>query len=124
MAESSFSVRLTMRSTKLNFFSKNIEKDTLKKDRSQFYEANLVLFHNPGILAKNFLTQMIDPANDHRSCYSQLRIRPQGSIRAFSVRAFHVCELTKSADLLCIRFILLFPRFEQNISESIRPCEI
>jgi hypothetical protein len=35
-----------------------------------------------------------------------------------------VRDLKKTADLLCVRFISLFPRFEKNVSDSVVPCEV
>jgi DNA excision repair protein ERCC-4 len=125
----------------IEFLPKDIEKDTGKKERTQFYEANLVLFHNPGILAKDFLIQMIDPKTIvgvvvlicetvHKDPGLQLALalyrsgNAKGYIRAFSEKVYEMSDLKRSADALCVRFVLLFPRFEQNVSESILPCEI
>ncbi|KAH0788059.1 DNA repair endonuclease XPF [Histomonas meleagridis] len=125
----------------VEFLPKDIEKDTGKKERSQHYESNIAFFHSPGILAKDFLQGAIDPqrieciiiANAHTihkdpglqlclALYKSHKI--DGSIRAFTERCYEVSDLRKTMDLLWVRFILFFPRFEQNVVDSIQQYEV
>lgn len=125
----------------VEFLPKDIEKDTGKKERSQFYETKLVFFHSPGILAKDFLTNMIDPKKIdgliitncetvHKDSGLQLclarykSLNPGGWIRAFTERVHDVADLKASANLLWVSYILMFPRFELNVRESLMTCQV
>jgi hypothetical protein len=118
-----------------------LQIDTGKKERGQFYEANLVLFRSPGILAKDFLIELVNPAvidglvvldceSFHKYPGMQLCVAlyrsgsPSGCVGAFSERCYEVSDLKKKDDLLWVRFMLLFRRFEPNVSDSMVPCEV
>ena len=125
----------------VEFLQKDIEKATMPKERAIHYNSNLVYFHSPGVLAKDFLQGIIDPKkisgiiiNNSETvlkepglqlCLAYYRSSNQnGYIRAFSEKISEIIDLKKVADLLWIRYILLFPRFETNVKESIKLCDI
>ncbi|OHT00897.1 ERCC4 domain containing protein [Tritrichomonas foetus] len=164
----------------IEFLPKDIEKDTGRKERIQHYESNLVFFHNPGILAKDFLQGIIDPlkidgfiinnaetihkdsglqlclayyqafrlsnqkeiitqicqenneensdnennGNEISDNLNLLNVQSNGFIKAFSEKVYEIGDLKKTADLLWIRHILFFPRFEQNVKDSIQSYEV
>ena len=125
----------------IDVLPKDIEKDTGKKERTQHYESSNVFFHNAGILAKDFLQGAIDPKKIdgiiinnaetiHKDpglqlCLAYYRsLNQDGYIKAFSEKCYEVADLKKAADLLWVRHILLFPRFEMNVKNSIREYEV
>lgn len=114
----------------------DMEKEIGKKERIEKYQTYKVIFHNPILLAKDFLERLIDAqkitgfiiANAekiHNNNGLQLCIayyksnNPTGFIHAFSEKCYEFGELRKIADLLWIRYIFLYPRFEQTVKESI-----
>lgn len=125
----------------VEFLPKDIEKATLRQERSIHYNSNAVYFHSPGVLAKDFLDGMIKPKqiagliiNNSETvlkdpglqlclaCYRSNN--SDGFIKAFSEKISEIGDLKKISDLLWIRYILLFPRFEANVKESIKSCDI
>lgn len=125
----------------VEFLPKDIEKATERKERSIHYNSNTIYFHSPGVLAKDFLQGMIDPQKIEgiiinnaeivlkdpglQLCLAIYRSNNQdGYIKAFSEKIFEIGDLKKISDLLWIRYILLFPRFETNVKESIKQCDI
>jgi len=125
----------------IEFLPKDIEKDTGRKERMQQYESRNVFFHNPGILSKDFLTSTIDPMNIsgfiiygaeiiHKDPGLQMAVaylksrNPTAYIKAFSESIFKMSDLRLCADLLWIRFFLLYPRYEESVKKSIREPEV
>lgn len=125
----------------IEFLPKDIEKATGKKERDQAYAASNVYFHNPGILAKDFLLNAIDPLNikgfiiynaesvskdpglQTSIAYYKSK-NPNGFIKAFSERPAEFLELSQMMDLLWIRFVYFSPRFEETVKSSINTCKI
>lgn len=125
----------------VEFLPKDIEKDTGKKERQQSYSASNVYFHSPGILSKDFLQDTISPKiidgiiiynsenihKDHglQMCLAYYKsFNESGFIKAFSEKPYDMTDLTNSLDLLCVRYILIQPRFEENVKQSLTGCEM
>ncbi|EAY16794.1 ERCC4 domain containing protein [Trichomonas vaginalis G3] len=125
----------------IEFLPKDIEKAVGKKERDQAYAANNVYFHSPGILAKDFLLETIDPTKIEgiiiynaesilrdpslQTCIAYYKSHhPKGFIKAFSERPAEFTELSSVMDLLWIRFVYFSPRFEETVKNSINPCKI
>lgn len=120
----------------IEFLPKDIEKATDKKERTQHYDSHLVYFHSAGVLAKDFLQGVISPDKisgfiiHHAEtiqkeaglqlCLAFYRAKNQnGFIKAFSEKIHEFTDLKQVTDLLWVRHILLFPRFETNVKQSI-----
>lgn len=125
----------------VEFLPKDIEKAIERKERSIHYNSNTIYFHSPGVLAKDILKGIIDPKKIsgiiiHNAevilkdpglqlCLACYRSSNQsGYIKAFSEKISEIGDLKKISDLLWVRYILLFPRFETNVKESIKSCDI
>ena len=125
----------------VEFLPKDIEKDTGKKERQQSYSAPNVYFHNPGILAKDFLQNTVDPKIINgiivyhaeyvhkdpglQMCLAYFKsFNPDGFIKAFSERPYDMTDISHTLELLCVPFVFLSPRFEETVKQSLQDCEM
>ena len=125
----------------IEFLPKDIEKATSKKERQQCYSAPNLYYHNPGILAKDFLQNTIDPKTIdgiivyhaeyvHKDPGLQMCLayyksfHSDGFIKAFTERPYGFSQISQTFELLCIDQVFFSPRFEETVKECLKDCEI